>query len=61
MEKHDNNLAFFMQVQQLIQYISIVPMLIALNVLNVTEIFLEKIYLLFWRRRIYFIYIHIKY
>lgn len=42
MEKHDNNLAFFMQVQQLIQYISIVPMLIALNVLNVTEIFLEK-------------------
>lgn len=50
-----------MQVQQLIQYISIVPMLIALNVLNVTEIFLEKIYLLFWRRRIYFIYIHIKY
>jgi hypothetical protein len=44
MGKHDNNLAFFMQVEQLIQYISIVPMLIALNVLNVTEIFLEKKY-----------------
>ena len=42
--KHDNNLIFFMQVQELIQYISIVPMLIALNVLNVTEIFLEKKY-----------------
>ena len=42
MGKHDNNLAFFIQVQELIQKISIVPLLIALNVLNVTEIFLEK-------------------
>jgi len=43
--KHNNNQAFFLQVQQLIQFISLVPLLIALNVLNVIEIFLEKKYI----------------
>lgn len=44
MGKKNNDLAFFTQVVQLMKMISWVPLLIALNVLNVLEIFLEKKY-----------------
>jgi O-antigen/teichoic acid export membrane protein len=57
MGKHENNLAFFMQVQQLIKIISIVPMLIALNVLNVTEIFLEKKYASYFGAGVFILFI----
>ena len=57
MGKHENNLAFFMQVQQLIKIISIVPMLIALNVLNVTEIFLEKKYTSYFGAGVFILFI----
>jgi len=43
--KHETNTAFIVEVTKLLQLISIVPMLIALNVLNVAEIFLEKKYI----------------
>jgi len=43
--KHETNTAFIAQVTELLQLISIVPLLIALNVLNVAEIFLEKKYI----------------
>jgi len=55
--KHDNNLDFFTQVQQLIKLISIVPMLIALNVLNVTEIFLEKKYTAYFGAGVFILFI----
>jgi O-antigen/teichoic acid export membrane protein len=55
--KHDNNLDFFTQVQQLIKLISIVPMLIALNVLNVTEIFLEKKYSAYFGAGVFILFI----
>lgn len=57
MGKHDNNLAFFTQVQSLIKIISIVPMLIALNVLNVTEIFLEKKYASYFGAGVFILFI----
>lgn len=59
MGKHDNNLAFFIQVQALIQKISIVPLLIALNVLNVTEIFLEKKYTSYFGAGVFILFISI--
>lgn len=41
--------AFFEQTVYLIQTISIVPLLIALNLLNVAEVFLEKKYTLYFK------------
>ena len=55
--KHNNNQAFFMQVQELIQLISIVPFLIALNVLNVTEIFLEKKYIAYFGAGVFILFV----
>ena len=46
--KHETNTAFIVEVTKLLQLISIVPMLIALNVLNVAEIFLEKKYIAYF-------------
>jgi O-antigen/teichoic acid export membrane protein len=46
--KHEANLDFITQVRSLLQLISIVPLLIALNVLNVAEIFLEKKYIAYF-------------
>lgn len=57
MGKHENNLTFFIQVQQLIKYISLVPLLIALNVLNVTEIFLEKKYASYFGAGVFILFI----
>ena len=46
--KHETNTAFIVEVTKLLKLISIVPMLIALNVLNVAEIFLEKKYIAYF-------------
>jgi peptidoglycan biosynthesis protein MviN/MurJ (putative lipid II flippase) len=46
--KHNTNAAFFEQTTHLLQLIAPVPLLIALNVLNVTELILEKKYLAYF-------------
>ena len=44
----NNNQVFFGEAAQLVKYISPVPLLIALNVLNVSELILEKKFVIYF-------------